>query len=68
METIKDIINYLIIICDSAGALRLLYCLLRIMGSPDEAKAYEKKMINLTIFLIIANSLYGVTTIIKGYF
>lgn len=68
MDTIKDIINYLIIICDSAGALRLLYCIIRIMGSPDEAKSYEKKMINLIIFLIIANSLYGVTTVIKSYF
>lgn len=68
MNTLLDLIRYSIIACDLAAGTRLLYCLIRIMGNPDEAKTYTKKIINMLIFLVFANTALVTMTLVENYF
>ncbi len=68
MNTLLDLIRYLIIICDLAAGTRFLYCLIRIIGDPDEAKTYSKKIINMMIFLVFANTALVTMTLVEHYF
>ena len=68
MNTLLDLIRFVIILCDLAAGTRCLYCLIRIIGDPDEAKAYGKKILNMLIFLILANTALALMSLIENYF
>lgn len=68
MQTIIDLISFLIILCDIAAGTRILYCLIRIKSEPDEASSYGKKISNIMIFLILANVSMVLMQVVKSYF
>jgi hypothetical protein len=68
MSTLIDMINYMIILCNTAAGLRLLYCLIRIKANPDEASSYTKKMSNLMMFLVLANMSLVLLSLGLSYF
>ena len=68
MVTLQSLINYLIILCNIAAGVRILYCLIRIKANPDEASSYAKKITNLLIFLVLANLSLSLVSLILGYF
>lgn len=68
MENLKELTLYLIILINAGGGARLLYCLIRVMGSPDELGSYLKKMSNVLIFLVLANSSVALMFVIRSYF
>ena len=68
MSTLMELINYMIMLCNLAAGVRILYCLIRTKGNPDEAASYAKKISNLLTFLVIANSSLGFLSLILRYF
>ncbi|BCJ93538.1 hypothetical protein acsn021_11070 [Anaerocolumna cellulosilytica] len=68
METLLELIRYFIIAIDVSGGTRILYCIVRIMSSPNELNNYVKKIINVLIFLVLANTVLGTAIVIHNYF
>jgi hypothetical protein len=68
MNNLKEIIVFLIIAINAGGAFRISYCLIRINGSPDELGSYMKKIINVLIFLVLANLSLSIMLLIRNYF
>ena len=55
MDIINDLINILRIAIIPAGVLlRVIFCLIKIMYSEDEASIYKKRIKNVILFWIIA--------------
>lgn len=67
METLKQIIRYLIILIDAGASMRLMYCFIQMTFNPDEVNSYKKKMIHLGVFLILANSALEIALVVKKY-
>lgn len=67
MSTLLDLIDYFIILCDVAAAARILYCFIRMSAEPDEAKSYTRKIINIFIFLVLANTALATMLMVKKY-
>lgn len=67
METLKQLISYLIILIDAGAGARFIYCFIRIAFNPDEADSYKKKMVNLGIFLVLANCALVLSEVVKKY-
>ena len=68
METIEEIIEVLLLLVDAGGVMRGIFCFIRMNADQDNAKSYQNKIINMVIFLIIANSLYALVEVIKQYY
>lgn len=68
MDTLLDVIDFFIILCDVAAALRIGYCIIRIMSNPDDTGSYIKKIINMLIFLIMANTCFVSLVLVQDYF
>lgn len=68
MKTLLDVIKYMIYLIDAGAALRILYCLIRCMGNPDEAKSYVSKITHVLMFLAFANICLSLVFLIESYF
>jgi hypothetical protein len=68
MDTLIEIINFFILLCDAVAGVRLLYCLIRCISDPDEVSSYLKKIVNMLIFLVLANTCLASLVLVQGYF
>ena len=69
MEIINDLINVLRIAIIPAGVLlRVIFCLIKIMYSEDEASIYKKRIKNVILFGIIAEVILSIKSLIEFYF
>lgn len=68
MENLKELTLYIIILINAGGGARILYCLIRTMGAPDELNSYLKKINNVLIFLLLANSASALMLLTRSYF
>lgn len=69
MDIINDLINVLRIAIIPAGVLlRVMFCLVKIMYSEDEASIYKKRIKNVILFGIIAEVILSIKSLIEFYF
>ena len=69
MNIINDLINVLRIAIITAGVLlRVMFCLIKIMYSEDEASIYKKRIKNVILFGIIAEVILSIKSLIEFYF
>ena len=69
MDIINDLINVLRIAIIPAGVLlRVIFCLIKIMYSEDEASIYKKRIKNVILFGIIAEVILSIKSLIEFYF
>ncbi|WOO35768.1 hypothetical protein R2R35_18480 [Anaerocolumna sp. AGMB13020] len=68
MNTLIDIIKYLIFLADIGAGFRALYCLIRIMANPDEVSSYTKKINHVLIFAVFANCSLALMLLVERYF
>lgn len=69
MDIINDLINVLRIAIIPAGVLlRVIFCLIKIMYSEDEASIYKKRIKNVILFGIIAEVILSIKNLIEFYF
>jgi hypothetical protein len=68
MDIIKELSDVLLILIRSGTVLRVVYCFV-MMGSDEEnEKAYKKKIRNIIIFYILAESCYIIKDLIATYY
>ena len=69
MDIINELINVLRIVIIPAGVLlRVIFCLIKIMYSEDEASIYKKRIKNVILFGIIAEVILSIKSLIEFYF
>lgn len=69
MDIINELINVLRIAIIPAGVLlRVMFCLIKIMYSEDEASIYKKRIKNVILFGIIAEVILSIKSLIEFYF
>ena len=69
MELMNEIIKILRIVIIPAGVLfRVIYCLIKMMYAEDEYQLYKKRMVNIIIFGILAESIFVLKDMIYSYF
>ena len=69
MDIINELINVLRIAIIPAGVLlRVVFCLIKIMYSEDEASIYKKRIKNVILFGIIAEVILSIKSLIEFYF
>lgn len=67
METLKDVINYIIGIVNIGAAARITFCFLRWNANPDDSM-YVKRIKHVIYFVIFANSVWVIKSIATNYF
>ncbi len=68
MDIIKELTNAFLILIRSGTVFRVVYCFV-MMGSDEEnEKAYKKKIWNVIIFYILAESCYAIKDLITKYY
>lgn len=68
MKTLLEIINYLVVLIDIGAGSRIIYCLIMINSEPDDIKTYTKKIKNLIIFVILANTALSFKIMLERYY
>lgn len=67
METIQDLINLLLILIPAGGAVRIILCLIY-MSSEEDTKSYKKRIRNVLVFTVLAESVTGIISLVASYF
>lgn len=68
MDTLKDMVDALIILTQSALALRFVICCVKETNQEDQPQMYKKQRRMLLIALIAIICVYDIPQILKGYF
>ncbi|WP_018305482.1 hypothetical protein [Desulfitobacterium hafniense] len=70
MEALKvdDLTKAVVYLIRAGVILRIGFCLLRMIGSQEEASMYKKRAINAGIFLVIAESIWQLISIVFYYY
>ncbi|SFR77625.1 hypothetical protein [Anaeromicropila populeti] len=68
MDTLQEVINYLIELADAGALARILYCFIRIKINPDEASAYLKRIKHAIWFVLLANMVWTFKILAESYY
>lgn len=67
MSTIRDWINVLLLLIPSAAGARAVYCIIKMHMDEEQASLYKRRLINLLVFTVIAECIFGLLTIAAVY-
>lgn len=65
---IDDLAVAVIILIRAGVALRIVFCLIRMIGNAEEASMYKKEAFNAVLFYIMAESVWQFRDIVFFYF
>lgn len=68
MNTLKDMIDALVLITELALALRFIFCCIRESNQEDQPQLYKKQKKTALIALIAVVCVYDIPMIISKYF
>ena len=68
MQYIDDISKVVIILIRAGAACRVVFCLIRMMTSEEEAPQYKKRIRNTVVFYIIAELAFVIKDLVIHYF
>ncbi len=68
MQTLDEIQSALMIIIRVGVSVRVIICLLRMMTDAEQFASNKKKLINVLVFLIIAENINPIKNLILSYF
>lgn len=68
MDAIKSIITALLVAIPIFAAPRAVHCLFKCATDEEQHHAYRRRLINLMIFLVIAETAAGLLQIVLNYF
>lgn len=69
MQQVSQLITVLLILLPLAAAARIVYCLIAMSTDhSDDSSSYKRRIRNILIFLILAESIMGLIKVISGYF
>ncbi|WP_273327804.1 mercury transporter [Vallitalea guaymasensis] len=68
MDILKELSSVFLILIRCGTVLRVVYCFV-MMGTDEELeKAYKKKIRNVIVFYILAESCYAIKDVITNYY
>lgn len=68
MQQVSQLITALLILLPLAAAARIVYCLIAINTDNSDDGSYKRRIKNILIFLILAESILGLVKVISSYF
>ncbi len=68
MNLIKELSDAFLIVIRVGVVLRIVYCFVLMGANEEDEKAYKKKIRNIIIFYILAESCYTIKDIIFVYY
>lgn len=68
MDTLKEVINFIIGISDAGATARVIYCCIKLNANPDDQKLYEKRIKHAIEFAIVANLIWVIKGIAEYYY
>lgn len=68
MKELDQMIKALLLILPGGAGVRAVVILLRMQADPDQASLYKRRLVNLLIFLVIAESVVALLNTILSYF
>lgn len=67
MDTINELINFMITVSVLGCTMRLIYCLIRIFTAED-GQDYKKKAVNAVIYAAVASAVWTINAVLRAYF
>lgn len=67
MSHILEICDLLVVLIQAGSLLRLVYCLIRLPGSEEEAPLYKKRIRNILVFMIISLTVWTTAGLMLRY-
>lgn len=67
MDTINEIINFMIKASIAGLTMRFIYCMLKMITS-DDGQSYKKRAMNTVVYAVIAVSIFSIRALIESYF
>lgn len=67
MDTINDLITYMLIIIPIGTLVRVVYCITAMAADNDEEKTYRVRMRNALIFCVAAECIVGLVDVFLSY-
>lgn len=61
------LIQFVLVLINVSGGVRIINCIIKIMNSADEEEM-KRKIINTAYFMILANSIWSLKSVIEYYF
>lgn len=68
MDTLKELSLALIWLIRTGAIVRVIYCFIKMMGNDEEVGIYLKRIRNVIVFYIFAESVWQLKDIIIRYF
>ncbi|MEM5780049.1 MAG: hypothetical protein AAGU02_02750 [Lawsonibacter sp.] len=68
METIDQMISWLLVFIPLGGTARILYCLAAMSADSDARDSFQKRIKNILIFIVVAEILSGLLKLIAHYY
>lgn len=68
MDLVKEIADALIMLIRVGVGMRVVYCLIKIGASEEEASVYKKRARNTVIFYILAELIWELKELLLGYY
>lgn len=67
MDSLKELINILLLLLPLAGAARGIYCAIVMAIREDERDVYKRRLENLMYFIAIAESCTAIIALVLSY-
>jgi hypothetical protein len=68
MDTINDVIKFMLIIIPIGAVARIGYCLTAMAVNQDDCDSYKGRIRNALIFCIASECIVGLVNLFKSYF
>jgi hypothetical protein len=69
MDSLKELIIFLLVLIPIGGVARIAYCSIEInINDPDEAKGYKKRIRNVFIFVLAAELINSIVLLVQSYY
>lgn len=68
MDLLKEMADTFVMLIRSGSALRVIYCLIRIGTSEEEAAMFRKRARNTVVFYILAECIWQIKELVLGYY
>lgn len=68
MSYINELIYALMVLIPLGATPRVIYCLCKIVGDPDQEYSMKRRIKNLVAFAVIAECALSLITLFKNYF
>lgn len=67
MTKLSELIAAMLALLPSAAALRAIYCILKMSMNEEEYSTYRQRLINLLVFVVIAECAMGLLYVVLYY-